>query len=90
MFLSSDQIEACVQDAVTGGGQVVALKLLGNLLRFNHHAARDRAGAQISAEDIQRRVGERRDRVEREVTPELDPDFVAETRSDRSPEARCA
>lgn len=29
-FLSADQIEACVRDAITGGGQVVALKKSGS------------------------------------------------------------
>jgi len=30
VFLSDDQIDACVQDAITGGGQVVALKKSGS------------------------------------------------------------
>lgn len=30
VFLSEDQIDACVQDAITGGGQVVALKKSGS------------------------------------------------------------
>ncbi len=38
-LLSADQIDACVQDAITGGGQVVALKKMGSATIAPAHAS---------------------------------------------------
>ncbi len=39
VFLSQDQIDACVQDAITGGGQVVALKKTGSAVIAPAHSS---------------------------------------------------
>ena len=39
MFLGPDQIAACVKDAITGGGQVVALKKSGSATIAPAHAS---------------------------------------------------
>ena len=65
-------------------------ELFGDLLCFDHHGARHRAGPRIGAEHIQRGMGQCRDRVERQVAPELDPDLVADARAHGGLEARGA
>jgi hypothetical protein len=49
----------------------------GDLLRLTHHVAGDAPGAGIGGDHVEGRVGERRDRVEAEVAPQLQPDVVA-------------
>jgi malate dehydrogenase len=39
VFLSQDQIDACVKDAITGGGQVVALKKTGSAVIAPAHSS---------------------------------------------------
>ncbi len=44
-------------------------------------------GAGVSGDDVERRVGQRRDRVEAEIAPQLEPDIVADLGIDLGLEA---
>ena len=70
-------IRAALDAAVDIDGEFHA-QLFGNRLRLEHHVPRHLARARIGAEHIQRRMGQRGDRVEGQVAPELDPDLIAE------------
>ena len=60
---------------------------LGDRLRLQHHVPGDLADAGIGAECVERGEGQRRDRVERQVPPQLHPDLVADAWPHRRPEA---
>ena len=49
-------------------------------LAFQHHRPCKGACAGIGADIFQRRTGQRADRVERQIAPELHPDFIPDTR----------
>src|ERR1700730_4437599 len=52
-------------------------------LCFEHHRARHCASAGIAADDVERAAGQRADRVEAEIAPQLQPDLVAYPLVDR-------
>ena len=56
-------------------------------LRLGHHGGDHRADQRIAGHLPQGRAGERAHRVEAQVAPELQPDFVADARPDRRREA---
>ena len=56
---------------------------LGDRLRLQHHRAGQRARAGVGDDRVERGAGQRRDRVEGQVAPELDPDLVADVGADR-------
>ena len=49
-----------------------------DLLGLQHHVAGEVARAGVGRDHVQRRLGQRRDRVEAEIAPELEPDVVAD------------
>src|SRR5258708_16060785 len=56
---------------------------LTDRLRLDHHRARHLAGTGIGADDIERGTGQRADRVEGKIAPQLEPDLVADALADR-------
>ena len=62
-------------------------ELLADRLGLDHHGAGDGAGAGILDDLDKRAAGQRRDRVEGEVAPQLDPDVAADIGADRGLEA---
>ena len=61
---------------------------LADGLRFPHHRRGKRPGRGKTANVLERRAGERADRIEGEIAPELHPDFGADVAQDRRLEAR--
>ena len=57
-------------------------------LCFEHHRPGDAAGTRLARHHIQRGARQRRKRVERQVSPELHPDLVAQSWPDGSLQAR--
>ncbi len=58
-------------------------KRLGDRLAFQHHRARHGPAAGVGGDHVQRGRGQRADRVERHVAPQLDPQLVADARPHR-------
>jgi len=65
-------------------------ELLADRLRLAHHLRRQLARGRKAADVLQRGVGQRADRIEAEVAPQLQPDFRADIRQDGRLEAGVA
>src|ERR1700687_5001933 len=53
-------------------------KCLRDALALQHHGLRQGARCRISADLVQRRMRQRADRIETDIAPQLEPDFVAD------------
>ena len=51
---------------------------LGDIARFDHHAAGDVARLRLERELVERRAGQDAERVEGQVAPQLDPEIAAD------------
>jgi hypothetical protein len=54
-----------------------------------HHPARHHTGSRIGRDDVERRAGQRREGVEAEIAPQLEPDTVANLGMDFGRETAC-
>jgi len=61
---------------------------LADRARLAHHCQQHRTRARVGRDHVDRRAGQRADRIEALVAPELEPDFVADVRADRGVEIR--
>ena len=74
-------------DAFLDGHAEASPERLAHGPPLSHHLRHDGVRARVASDLLQRRAGERADRVEAQVAPQLDPDLIADIAVHRRPNA---